>query len=129
MNVPYSILVNVQYDRPGKWHGYVDSDLLCRTWQGEVEVDETQAREIDLSDAMYHACETLFARHNRDDRPDGQVGPSLSVGDVVVIGETAFSCEPQGWSLLTARPAFVVTDEPWTAVSRRMADRANGVAR
>jgi hypothetical protein len=27
----------------------------------------------------------IYARHNRDDRPDGQLAPSLSVGDVIVL--------------------------------------------
>ncbi len=27
----------------------------------------------------------IFARHNRDDRPDGPYAPSLSVGDVIVL--------------------------------------------
>ena len=27
----------------------------------------------------------IYARHNRDDRPDGQLAPSLSVGDVIAL--------------------------------------------
>ena len=29
--------------------------------------------------------DAIFARHNRDDRPDGQLAPSLSVGDVIAL--------------------------------------------
>jgi hypothetical protein len=32
-------------------------------------------------------AEDVFARHNRDDRPDGQLCPSMSIGDVVMFGE------------------------------------------
>jgi hypothetical protein len=41
--------------------------------------------EIDAEDAltMSSVCESIFARHNRDDRPDGKTAPSLSVGDVI----------------------------------------------
>jgi hypothetical protein len=29
--------------------------------------------------------DAIFARHNRDDRPDGAFAPSLSVGDIIAI--------------------------------------------
>lgn len=32
--------------------------------------------------------DAIFARHNRDDRPDGQLAPSLSVGDVIALDFT-----------------------------------------
>jgi len=50
------------------------------------------------------ALGAVWIRHNRDDRPDGQIGPSLSVGDVVVLqadGQAdaqAYSCGGFGWS-------------------------------
>ena len=56
------------------------------------------------------AClETVFEQLNIDD-PDQPWAlkyrlaghRSLSVGDVVVIGETAWACAPSGWDLLTA---------------------------
>jgi hypothetical protein len=50
-------------------------------------------------------AERLFARHNRDHRPDGQLCPSMSVGDVIVIGE-----DPD--DLIVARPWRIVVKEP-----------------
>jgi hypothetical protein len=55
------------------------------------------------------ALETVFEQLNIDD-PDQPWAlkyrlaghRSLSVGDVVVIGETAWACAPSGWELLTA---------------------------
>ncbi|KMO69838.1 hypothetical protein [Mycolicibacterium chlorophenolicum] len=55
------------------------------------------------------ALETVFEQLNIDD-PDQPwaikyrlaAHRSLSVGDVVVIGETAWACAPSGWDLLTA---------------------------
>lgn len=55
------------------------------------------------------ALETVFEQLNIDDpdqpwainyRRSGH--RSLSVGDVVAIGETAWACAPSGWDLLTA---------------------------
>ena len=46
--------------------------------------------------------EQIFYRHNRDDRPDGQIAPSLSVGDLVALDwgteETTFwAVQRIGW--------------------------------
>jgi len=61
------------------------------------------------ADQVKGALETVFEQLNIPD-PDQpwaiayrQAGHrSLSVGDVVVIGETAWACAPSGWDLLTA---------------------------
>ena len=49
------------------------------------------------------AAERFFVRHHRDDWPDGQLCPSMSTGDVVVIGETAPVTDPRRW--LSPRPS------------------------
>lgn len=41
---------------------------------------DASAYEMDGDDPEF-----VFGRHNRDDRPDGQLAPSLSVGDLVAI--------------------------------------------
>lgn len=60
-------------------------------------------------DHIKAALEKVFEQLNIDDpteswalkyRLAGQ--RSLSVGDVVVIGETAWACAPSGWDLITA---------------------------
>jgi len=38
----------------------------------------------------------IFSLHNDDNRPDGQTAPSLSIGDVIVLGETAFTIDFEG---------------------------------
>ncbi len=45
----------------------------------------------------------VFVIHNSDDRPDGMVEPSLSVGDVVVLAECAVSVAPIGFVVVELR--------------------------
>jgi hypothetical protein len=59
------------------------------------------------------AAERVFVRHNRDDRLDGLPCPSMSTGDVVVIGETDLTIESVGFSACEVDPADVVTDLSW----------------
>ena len=55
--------------------GYRPGDRLVKGWSDEVHLPEGEPRITTL--------ELIFERHNRDDRPDGQLCPSMSVGDVV----------------------------------------------
>lgn len=74
---------------------YVDGDRLVLTFT-----------DIVVAESVDEACEELWLRHNKDDRPDGRLGPSLSVGDVVVLlndqdnnaTPVAFAVEGTGWS-------------------------------
>ncbi len=57
-----------------------------------------------LSDDDVANASAVFILHNRDDRPDGQICGSLSVGDVVAFplaAESAesrmYACTPMGW--------------------------------
>jgi hypothetical protein len=60
------------------------------------------------------ALEEILARHNRDDRPDAHLGPSVSVGDVVLIdGETPFGCAPVGWEAVALAPGTVERRRTW----------------
>ena len=86
--------------------GYQPGDVLIAGWAGTVAIDES----LDV----FAVAERLFVRHNRDDRPDGQLCPSMSVGDVVVIGETALTVESCGFSICSVDAGDVVTDLPWT---------------
>ena len=74
----------------------------------------------------------IFARHNRDDRPDGRIAPSLSVGDIIVINDYIhggrypthplypdrmmnskfFAVEPFGFTEIDP-PGNVSTDPDW----------------
>ena len=49
--------------------------------------------------------EKIWWIHNRDDRPDGQTAWSLSIGDVVVIGECAWSVDHVGFIPVFLEPS------------------------
>ena len=85
--------------------GYAPGDVLIAGWAGTVTLDES----LDV----FAAAERVFLRHNRDDRPDGQLCPSMSVGDVVVIGETALTVESCGFSICSVAVSDVITDRTW----------------
>jgi hypothetical protein len=67
--------VDAGYLRP-----YRPGDRLVRGCSGTIDVDTEPAMAV---------ADRLFVRHNRDDRPDALLCRSMSVGDVVVIGEIA----------------------------------------
>lgn len=58
---------------------------------GYIDVDPT---------APTGALEELFARFNRGSGSDVRfAGPSMSVGDVVHLGETTWLCDSFGWKV------------------------------
>lgn len=70
--------------------GYEGRDNLVRGYEGKLPIFG--------SDTDTSVLERVFTRHNRDDRPDGQQAPSLSVGDVVVLnGHYSYTCQSAGW--------------------------------
>lgn len=84
--------------------GYEPGDVLVEGWAGTLVLDES----LDV----YAAAERVFVRHNRDDRPDGQLCPSMSVGDVVVIGEVALTVKSFGFAFCAVDVDDIVTT-PW----------------
>ena len=88
---------------------YECGDRLVRGWRdvvastGPVPRFEVLAVEV-------------FARHNRDDRPDGQLCPSMSIGDVVVFGEVAMSVDRIGFARVDVDPGDLVPDRTWREV-------------
>jgi hypothetical protein len=96
MKAPYKILSNQGMwdpDHPKRFGtGWEPDDALVCSDEGEIEDD---------SDDIVTVAEHLFEIYNRDDRPNGQVAHSLSVGDVVIIGEVALACESIGWTPVT----------------------------
>ena len=96
--------IDASYCRP-----YEPGDRLVKGYSGEVEV---------VLDTPTLSLEYLFAIHNRDDRPDGQLCPSQSVGDVIVIGETAWSVASIGFIRVALDPADLITDRTWSEVAR-----------
>jgi hypothetical protein len=100
-------------DTVGHWSWKV-GDRLARGWAGEVDAPDG----VTAGDSVAGVLERVFMRHNADDRPDGQRVWSLSVGDVVVLGETAWACKPRGWEPCSLDAGSVVadvfTDDVWS---------------
>lgn len=107
----YTILINVHPEKWAPGRGALPDDLFVQTWEDELSPDAVfSAPEVLL--------ERIFMWHNADDRPDGQLGPSLSIGDVVILGERSWTCSTIGWSLFDVIPENVITDRPWIEVIR-----------
>ena len=64
-----------------------------------------------------------------DDRPDGQLCPPMSVGDVAVIGEIAVSVDACGSCRVHPDQADVICDRSWRRSRRAATGGAHGVAR
>lgn len=69
---------------------YTDTDTMVLCWAGEVEADSIE-----------HATNLCWELLNRDDRPTGNICPSMSIGDVLVFetpdGPVGMACEWSGW--------------------------------
>jgi hypothetical protein len=87
---------------------YQHGHRLVRGHTGTVDADGDITAKV-----LSRLCEVVFARHNRDDRPDGQLCPSMSVGDVVVFGESAFSVDSVGFVAVDLDPADLIVDRTW----------------
>lgn len=84
---------------------YEPGDRLVKGWTGEVATPSVAA------------LDDIFARHNRDDRPDGRLCPSMSVGDVIILGDTAWSVASFGFKPVTVDPADLIADRTWTEIA------------
>jgi hypothetical protein len=82
--------------------GYRRGDRLVKGYSGEVSGDPGP-----------YMLEHLFDRHNRDDRPDGRLCPSMSVGDVIILGETAWTVESMGFAPVDIDLRDLITDRTW----------------
>lgn len=119
MNYTLYTNLDASFSRP-----YERGDRLVKGYSGTVpgwdDVDaETQAALLaTFAEDTDRYTEDIFRRHNRDDRPDGQTAPSLSVGDVVVLAETAWSVANLGFVRVDLDPADLITDRPYLEVIR-----------
>ncbi|MFZ4431624.1 MAG: YodL domain-containing protein [Microthrixaceae bacterium] len=103
--VNYRLYHNVSRDR---WFGYTEDD--------PVFLDATRfAVEGDPSGPEPIVLDVIYARHNRDDRPDGRYAPSLSVGDVIALDADGryFAVESFGFRLLDGQPRNVSDADNW----------------
>jgi hypothetical protein len=114
----YTIYSNVDagYVRP-----YERGDRLVRGYSGTIDVD--------LTEQVTGVAERLFVRHNGDDRPDALLCPSMSVGDVVVVGEVALSVAGCGFEQVVVDGEDVIIDRSWREVIVEPTRRASDSAR
>lgn len=107
----YDILINTEIEPRRYLEGYVEGDELVLTFSGQLLSGGAIAPAL--------ALEQIWVKHNRDDRPDGKVGPSLSVGDVVhLCGDGYHACRTTGWQEITA-PDSIENEETWLTVMAR----------
>ncbi|MFI7644035.1 hypothetical protein [Nonomuraea sp. NPDC049400] len=105
------------------WHNTSDSAFLG--WQPSDQMIKVFVYRIPAAQALApeHALEEAFAifnegRHDRRARAYWRArNRSLSVGDIVVVADMPFACEPTGWSPLngtiTASSQEVRGSRPW----------------
>ncbi len=90
------------------WRGYQAGDELVEGYRGEFPACFSIRPDIDPQAAFLRLAEVIYAKHNRDDRPDGRTAPSLSIGDVVVIGEVAMTVQDVGFTFVDLTPSTCV---------------------
>ena len=100
----YKILHNVGSEK-SFLDGYRQGDFLVVGFEGEIDL----SGDI-TSGSLEKTAEMVFYRHNRDDRPDAETAPSLSVGDVIVFGEIAVSVLPIGFTHVTVDPSDILDE-------------------
>jgi|SRR4051812_16634747 hypothetical protein len=89
-------------------HMYLnESAHMFITWEpGDALRRSDYSLDI-VAESPEEAADAMFAAFNRDDRPNGQVEHSLSVGDVLLLvpQEQAFPsillCASAGWTTIT----------------------------
>lgn len=86
------------------FEGYKMGDLLVQGYGGDTPIGGGEDQVL----------EAIFAKHNRDDRPDGQMGPSLSKGDVVQMAGKWYAVASMGFDPIGA-PSNITT-KPWRQV-------------
>lgn len=87
----YQIWSNTSSDPERFFDGYKPEHSMKMSYEGEIDMEITQA-------VMNH----LFMRFNQDDRPNGLVAHSLSVGDVIVVNGKAYTVDRMGFTQLDA---------------------------
>ena len=106
---------------PGSYYLHADAaDLFRRGYRPGDRIKRVYAYEYDTSDlgitpdTVGAIAEQAFRMFNGQPEGDWEYdhtqryqvagNRSLSVGDVVIIGEIALSCEPHGWVFVTVPP-------------------------
>lgn len=110
-NTGYVVLINVSFDPRQYLDGYQPGDPMVETWRGEIEDESGTLGQMSQPVIL----ERIYIRHNREDRPDGRIGPSLSIGDVLCVGEQSFACRMRGFEEVPT-PENITTDKSWVQI-------------
>ena len=70
-------------------HGLLAPEKYREVYQNTIEVEETEE--------PMETLERLFSIFNRDDRPNGQTGWSMSMGDITVMEGVPYLCDRFGF--------------------------------
>jgi YodL-like len=106
MNLSYAFYKN------NNWHnshltGYQPGDELELAAIGLV--DGNPDNPVQILEVLF---ETYNIRH-----PVGYEGRSMSVSDVIIIGETAWSCDCQGWRAVDVSTSFATVEDTLRSLS------------
>jgi DNA-directed RNA polymerase beta' subunit len=66
----------------------------------EIELCETEIVSVSTTATDESILNYMFEKYNSDNRPDGKIRPSMSVGDIVSIDGIVYACQMQGWKQL-----------------------------
>jgi hypothetical protein len=77
-------------------------ERMFKYWQSrgdfrELELCVTAKIECAEDELEVYTLDRLFTMYNADDRSDGKVRRSMSVGDVVSLDGKAFQCASMSW--------------------------------
>jgi hypothetical protein len=128
VKIYYRDLSNMSDESKGKYafKGYdPDRDLLVKVGEVPVpsDIDETEPKtEAEMDEAIGRRLVLAFRQMNHVDGNEWIADKSLRsmmVGDVAVVGEQAYSCEPASW-VPTHLGLFLVPEgTPYTQTERQ----------
>jgi hypothetical protein len=99
----YQIWSNVTM-RPDQFmSGYQPGDRMFKSWEDKT-APTSEPEDVFL--------EELFCMFNADERPNGKIAHSLSVGDVVVLNDTAYAVKSVGFERLPEFSPVIATEYP-----------------
>lgn len=86
------------YERTIEWAGKVDPSIYQKVWEGEYDPD--------VFEDEFSFLDELFFVLNVGERPRGYIGTSMSVSDVIAIGEEAYFVDSVGFKRISSEWFF-----------------------
>lgn len=81
------------YERTIEWAGKVDPSIYQKVWEGEYD-SSVYGNDFAFLDELFFAL-------NVGEKPEGYTGTSMSVSDVVVLGEEAYFVDSVGFKCIS----------------------------